>query len=253
MGVSNYLVRPELAARRFCCAKGNDLMKSWMKWIGLAFGGLVATSAIAADHAEAPGVTPADIADLYAWAPGGTDNLVLIQTLVGDFAENTQYVFHVARSDAPILAAPASWTNVICTFDANQAIQCWAGDPANGGDYVAGDASPDAGITSEAGTMQVHAGQHADPFYFYLTGFTQTVDAVVAAAGGLTFDGAGCPQLDAATVNALQGLLTGQVSGPAVNNFETGNISALVVELDKSLIAGSGEQFAIYASTRSAN
>jgi hypothetical protein len=245
-------VRPELAARHVCCAKGNDLMKSWMKWIGLAFGGLVATSAIAADHAEAPGVTAADIADLYAWAPGGTDNLVLIQTLVGDFAENTQYVFHVARSDAAILAPPASWTNVICTFDANQAISCWAGDPANGGDYVAGDASGNEGITSTAGTLKVHAGTHADPFYFYLTGFTQARDAVVAATG-LTFDNAGCPDLPPATVNALQGLLDGSVSGPAVNNFETNNVSALVVELDKTLIAGAGEHFAIYASTRSAN
>lgn len=225
-----------------------------MKWAGLACVGLMASTATAADHADGPAAASSpsgDIADVYAWAPD-TTNLVMIQTIVGDFSEDVQYVFHVGRSEMPaLISQPDSWTNVICTFDANSNVACWAGDS----DYVSGDATGANGITSANGTLQVHTGLHADPFYFYLTGYAQTVGAVIAAAPGLTPNAAGCPGVDMATSAALVGTLNGTapMTGPAVNNFAAANVNAVVVELDKTLIAGTGEHFSIYASTHNAN
>ena len=228
-------------------------MKVWIECVCLGSAVLVATSALASDHADGPAVagTPnGDIVDLYAWAPPSTDELVMIQTIVGTFSEDIQYVFHVGRSAAPaLMSQPDAWTDVICTFDANARVSCWVGDA----DYVAGDASSSGGIVSAAGTLKVHTGQHADPFYFYVAGFTQAVSAILAAAPTLSFNAGGCPSIDAQTSVVLVSLLNGMVSGPAVNTYASANVDAIVVELDKSLISGSGEYFAIWASTHDAN
>ena len=145
-------------------------------------------------------------------------------------------------------------------------------------DFAVGDAS--TSLTSSAGGFQVHTGQHADPFYFYLGGFNNARASVLAVAG-LTnnFNGlpnaAGClpngvmttsladlPNSTFPDVNigqALRDQLTGArdanlaTGSFAEDTFAANNVLALVVEIDKSSIAGSGEFFSVWASTHTTN
>ncbi|MEM9487901.1 MAG: DUF4331 family protein, partial [Myxococcota bacterium] len=125
------------------------------------------------------------------------------------------------------------------------AIACWVGDPNDGGAYVEGDPSAEAGLSNDAGNVTVFAGSRNDPFFFNAGGFLAAVAAVEeAAAGGLTLDGNGCPELAPATAEALRGLL----SDNPVDAF-AGNISALVIQVDKNLVNGGGDTLAVWAST----
>jgi len=137
--------------------------------------------------------------------------------------------------------------DVICTFDASQAVSCWVGDK----DYVTGDASDPKGLASASGKTRVYAGLRADPFFFNLEGFKDTVAAVDAAEGTLDFDGSGCPTINAATSQALVGLLQGTMMGaqPAKNFFETANVLSIVLEIDKSLVTTGGPIVAVWGST----
>ena len=130
--------------------------------------------------------------------------LYLVMDLVRDatpaskFSDSAQYVFHTT-SRAKFGDPPSPEVDVICVFAASQTIQCWAGTQ----EYVTGDASAVGGITSADGKLRVFAGLRDDPFFFNLAGFKETGKDVANAASSLTFDPAGCPQLDAATAGAL--------------------------------------------------
>lgn len=257
-------------------------MSRWLKWMGIAAAGLMATTALAADHTDGPAVTgndAADINDVYAWLHTDGEKIVMIQTIGGitaaSFSPAVQYVFHVGRdATQPLTAEPADWTNVICEFESGTSVQCWVdnGNAAGAADYVNGDPTPAAGIGGVNGNITVHAAQHADPFFFYLGGLNN-------ARGYLRFlatnsvlpspNGEGCYNLDVLInggnclgqtyASVTRGLLDGTYSsqncdaGMAVNTFEDINVSALVVELDKSVIAGTGEYYAVYASTHIKN
>lgn len=237
-------------------------MGSWIRRAALgAVGALLATSAIAADHTDGSnsgqGVQAnpaADINDVYAWSASGS-NLALIMTVL-PFAEDTAafdtstlYVFNVYRDgslhlgpggDFGGLPPAAGLTRIICKFAAQDDAECWVGE----NDYVKGDPSGTAGMTSANGT-KVFAGLRHDPFFFDLGGFNSTVTAVrTAATGGLTYTDAGCPLLDDTTVGSLQGLLAG-----GDNTFAELNTLAIVIEVPKSALNGTGELFNIYAST----
>jgi hypothetical protein len=213
-------------------------------------------AALAADHLDAPGTQAdpaADINDLYAWmsADGSALNLVMTvfpaATDTSMFSDSVQYVFHLNSSQA--YGEAATPMDIICTFDAAQTIQCWIG----GGDYVTGDASDTAGILSEGGDVRVFAGLRDDPFYFNLEGFNETIAAVVDAAGGLTFDAAGCPALDAATSGVLVGQLqTAAGGGTAVDFFAPLNTLAIVMSIPTTMINGGGDILGVSASTRMA-
>lgn len=220
---------------------------------GLALAlGCVSATALAADHLDSPVATAdpaADITDLYAWIDGGKVVLVMDVFPLADetskFSDKVQYVFHVGSSAAFPLAGTN--TDVICTFDTEQLVSCWAG-----GDYVTGNAAGAAGVTSKSGKMEVFAGIRADPFYFNLDGFNDTVTTVEGAAGGLTFDAAGCPALDAATSALLVGKLAGDPANPGQpgKDFFAGlNVLSLVVVLDASLVNGGGNVLNVWAST----
>lgn len=210
----------------------------------------VATTAGAADHRDGDGVKmdpAADINDVYAFMDG--DDVVLAMTVFpfadanAKFSDAVQYVWHVNKSDA-FGASPAGSTNVICEFATDQTISCWFGTD----DFATGDASNTNGIQSDGGMATVFAGPRADPFYFYLTGFNAARSAVLAAAGSLSFNGAGCPQLDAGTATTLQGLL--QAASSANNDFATANTLAIVIRADKSLfVDAANPYFSVYAST----
>lgn len=215
----------------------------------------VGRHARAADHLDGPAVTAdpaADITDLFAWMSSDASkvNLVMdVQPLAdtnSKFSDAVQYVFHTTSQGA-FGAAAAQSTNLICTFAASQTIQCWLGNQ----EYVTGDASNPAGISSADGKLKVFAGLRQDPFFFNLDGFHAATAAVQAAAANLTFDAAGCPQLDATTSSALVGLLsTNPDDGGAAQDFFAGkNVLAISVQVDKSLLTGGGSFVSVWAST----
>ena len=263
-------------------------MRTWILLAAVAAGGLVASPAVAADHTDGPAVqanSDADINDLYAWLNDAGDKLVMIQSVGGlsgstMFSDSVQYVFHIGRDAVPPLLAPAaSETTLVCTFATNQEVSCYLGTPGSPAtDFAIGDAS--TSLTSSAGGFQVHTGQHADPFYFYLGGFNNARASVLAVAG-LTNNfnnlpnAAGClpngvmttsladlPNSTFPDVNigqALRDQLTGArdanlaTGSFAEDTFAANNVLALVVEIDKSSIAGSGEFFSVWASTHTTN
>lgn len=238
-----------------------------MRWLQGAFAlavALAGPSAFAADHLDSPEVKkdPAtDITDVYAWAEGDKLLLVLnvspLATPDSKFSDAVQYALHVESSAGYGMVGTAK--DVVCTFDAAQAIQCWVGDP--GGkvdDSVKGDASAPAGLPSDSGKIKVFAGLRADPFYFNLAGFQDAVSTVKGALATdplpFTVDGSGCPELDPITattlIQQLQG--TNMGSGAAENFFGAVNVLSIVLEIDKALLTGGGNTVAVWGSTHQA-
>lgn len=226
----------------------------WTALVGAAsLGILMAQSRVArsADHLDSPAVRmdpAADINDVYSFMDG--NNVVLVMTVApaattaSKFSDQIQYVFHTSSGAA--FGATTSDVNIICTFDAAQAAQCWAGTDA----YATGNASQPTGIASADGKMKVFAGLRADPFFFNLNGFNATVDTVKAAAGGLVFDEAGCPDVPPGTSAALRDQLkTVSDGGPPVDFFKDLNTLAIVVAIDKSLVTKGGPVMSVWGST----
>lgn len=215
---------------------------------------LFTSTAIAADHRDAAAVLtdPAtDINDVFAWtsSDGTKVNLAMTvfpaATTAAKFSNVAQYVFHTTSSPGYGMPAAAS-EDILCTFDTAQKISCWGG-----GEYVTGDASSTAGITSASGKLRVFAGLRDDPFFFNLDGFKETAHLVHAAAGSLTFDAAGCPALDQPTADALVTQLRSKPGGGAPQDFFAGlNGLAIVIQIDKALVTKGGSTLGVYASTR---
>lgn len=218
---------------------------------------LSASSGGAADHTDGPAASAdpaADITDVFAWMSPAADRVYLVMNLVRNadvgsrFSDQVQYVFHTT-SQSSFGAAASPEVNVICTFDAAQVIQCWAGNS----EYVSGDASDPRGIQSDSGRLRVFAGLRQDPFFFNLRGF-QAVGAAVAGAiqtGGLSADAAGCPALDQATASALvTQLQTAPDGGPARDDFLGFNVLSIVASVDKTVLAGASSPIlGVWAST----
>jgi hypothetical protein len=214
-----------------------------------------------ADHMDSPSTKAdptADINDLYGWMDG--TNAVFALTVFpaamaasdagpgSQFSNTVQYVIHT-ESGASFGQTTAS-ENIICTFSVSQNISCWAGTD----EYVTGNASNPAGLSSADGKFKVFAGLRADPFFFNLDGFHQTEADVEAAEGTLTFDQAGCPQLDPVTAATLRTQLqTAPDGGPAADFFAPLNGLAIVVSIDKSLVTKGGPILAAWASTHTAS
>lgn len=218
---------------------------------------LVTLPLMAADHRDSPQVTAneiADVDDVFAWMSPDAQNLNLVMTIgravpAGfQFAPGTNYVFRVTSQDS--FGAPgALTTDVSCTFDQAQNASCNVG-----GVSVTGDASAEAGLASSNGMLRVFAGQRNDPFFFNLSGFRATANAVARAVPDLIAADAigpeGCPALDAATSQALVTQLQSEPDGsPAVDDFANSNILALVLQVDKSLVNSGGDVLGASAFT----
>lgn len=215
----------------------------------LAYGGF----ARSADHLDSPATKldgTVDINDLYAWMDG--NNFVMALTVLpvapvtgAKFSDKVQYVFHT-QSGATFGTTSTDF-NVICTFDTAQKIQCWAGTD----EYVTGDASATTGLSSSDGKFKVFAGVRADPFFFNLSGFNNTVATIKSVAGSLTFDDAGCPQVSGATATVLRDQLSHNPDGGGVplDFFGALNTLAIVVSIDKTLVNKGGKLVAAWAST----
>ncbi len=207
----------------------------------------------AADHGDAPSASElneptADITDVYAWiSPTTADKLNLVMAVNPDADEGDQfsneviYAFNIASKDG---GADDDSTLVICQFPDDNIVECWAGNQ-----YVRGDASADAGITSAAGGLRVFAGVRNDPFFLDYTAFGGTVTAArgEVAAGRVTFDDFGCPELSDEQQAALLGTLN--AGDDAADTFAGQNVLALVVQMDSSLVPGDGDILAVWGST----
>ena len=252
---------------------------------GVAGVGLVAALAAtqtghAADHLDSSTLAPnplADLNDVYVWMNGDATKVNLAMTISpadpGDrvFGPDVQYVFHVtSKEQLGVLVPGGNETRVICTFASSTSAQCWIADGTGTKDYVTGDPSNPAGITSTSGKVRLFAGRRSDPFFFNLQGFRDAVGAVkgVAAATGFLTDAAGCPTACGtgdvtcnASAAAVRDLLSGQrpVPTPAPvpacpdNNrdcFISLNVLAIVLQVDKTLFNSStNTTLAVWGST----
>ena len=253
---------------------------------GVAGAGLVAAlvatqTGHAADHLDSATLAPnplADLNDVYVWMNGDASKVNLAMTISpadpGDraFGPDVQYVFHVtSKSGLGVLVPDGNETRVICTFESSTSAACWIADGTGTKDYVTGDPSNTAGITSTSGKVRMFAGRRSDPFFFNLQGFRDAVGAVRAlpAPPATTFDAAGCPtKCGAADVTqcgtaaaAIRGLLSGQrpvptpapvPACPADNKdcFASLNVLAIVLQIDKTLFnTGSNTTLAVWGST----
>jgi hypothetical protein len=222
-----------------------------MAAVTLAFTGQLASAADHVDGPQASADPAADITDAFAWMTPDASKVILVMDLTRNadvesrFSDSVQYVFHTTSS-ASYGATPSADVPVICQFDPQQRVACWAGDEA----YVTGDASSLSGITSRNGKLRVFTGLRNDRFFFNLAGFRETARIVTGAAGGLTFDAAGCPALDAATSTALvTQLQSAPGGGPAPDSFANFNVIAIVIEVDKSVLAKNGSILSVAAAT----
>jgi hypothetical protein len=217
---------------------------------------LLSTPSYAADHQDGPAATAspaADITDVFAWMSPDHAKMYLVldlfpaATAAAKFDTNTLYVFHTT-SKATLLATAGTPLDIICKFDAAQAIQCWAG-----GEYVSGATAgaPTTGLKSASGKLTVWAGLRDDPFFFNLDGFKDLVATVKAAAPQLlpTVDASGCPVVDATTSGALVSALAHTHGNAPVDHFAGLNVLAIVVSIDASLVTRGGPTVGVWAST----
>ncbi|HEY3358731.1 MAG TPA: hypothetical protein VGQ83_36120 [Polyangia bacterium] len=250
--------------------------------VALVVAAAAASLAVAADHADG---TPAalnqpdpssDITDLFAWMTPDAARLNLIMdvspgaTAGTQFSDAVKYVFFLGSR--PGFGDPvANRVQIIATFDAKQVIQLWVRDAGTGTvlDYVTGDASKTSGLTSRSGKVKVFAGLRDDPFFFNLAGFKNAARAVARVTAPAT-DAAGCPTVGAAAVAAVTTLLQKDCTGtgapvdtfaaptpgsnakcPSTNPNQplTGNILAIVVQLDKTLVTQGGPSLVFWGST----
>ena len=142
---------------------------------GLAAAAVLASRGQAAERtAAAPAVSPmADITDVYAWMSGSRLNLVMDLSPHDDgtsaFGPAVTYAFHLTSKPKLGLGEPGGTeTQVICRFDTNTSVQCWVTSGGTTKDYVIGDPSNTAGVTSSSGRVKVFAGRRSDPAFFNL-------------------------------------------------------------------------------------
>lgn len=229
-------------------------MRNWVAVVTAAVLAIGGQLALAADHIDGPQAAAdpaADITDAFAWMTPDTSKVILVMDLtrnadVGSrFSDSVQYVFHTTSS-ASFGGAKSDDVPVICQFDPQQRVECWAGDEA----FVTGDASSLSGITSSNGRLRVFTGLRNDPFFFNLAGFRETARIVTGAASGLTFDAAGCPAVDSATSTALvTQLQSAPGGGTAPDSFANFNVIAIVVEVDKSILTKNGPILSVATAT----
>jgi hypothetical protein len=266
---------------------------------------LLLPTARAADHADGTPLSldapdaAADITDLLTWMSPDAKTVNLVMDVHPNavpgtqFSDAVKYVFHLT-SKASFLSTTGVTSNVICTFEASQKVSCWVVD-ANQKvlDYVNGNASGTAGITSPSGRLRVFAGRRDDPFFFNFAGFrnaTATVAQILttfnATPSNTTHiksmdmtNAVGCPTFAPGFANQLISLLQHDCAGnalanppvtggPAIDFFAkkgeratdgsgcvnqglSGDILALVVTVDKSLVASSTATpiLSVWAST----
>ena len=209
-----------------------------------------------ADHEDSPSVRndpTTDLGDVLAWMSSDAQRMHLVATVVrratsqSRFSDAARYVLHT-QSGPAVGAAGFREVDIVCTFDgaAQQIVTC----DADGVTSVTGNANVPGGITSADGRLRVFAGLRNDAFFFNADGFNAVRSAVIDAAPSLSFDPAGCPNVDSATASALQQQLRSNASGgPASDAFANANILVLAIAVDKSILTRGGPIVAVWGST----
>ena len=243
---------------------------------------LVGNRSDAADHLDAPKTKAnhmADINDVYAWMTSDKAKINAVMTVspaddnTRHFGPSVQYVFHMTEyagdtnADAfnKALMHMGTEHKIICTFADDTHVQCWFTTGSHVDDYITGDPSSTAGITSADGKIKLFAGQRSDPFFFNLAGFETAVGAVgqLLASGMVTPDASGCPTfgatarpnlVDAAQVRGALSATATTMVGPCPANqkdcFAGFNTKAIVIQFDKSLVlTGTNHLVSVWGST----
>ena len=191
-------------------------------------------SSAAADHVDAPGLTPPggnlqlDLTDVYAWR-ARNGNTVLAMNVNGLTAKGKRPVF---ASGSPAVArtnAVTYWfrvdNNGDAAADVNIAVSFGKANSRgvqeltvkrNGRLLVEGQTSPGKSITiNRSGAVRAYAGLREDPFFFDLDGFIN----ILSSEAGKSFLGCKSPRTDF---------------------FAGRNVSAIVLELPASQLTRSG-------------
>jgi hypothetical protein len=191
-------------------------------------------SSAAADHVDAPGLTPPggnlqlDLTDVYAWR-ARNGNTVLAMNVNGLTAKGKRPVF---ASGSPVVARTKAVTywfrvdnNGDAAADVNIAVSFGKANKRgvqemtvrrNGKLLVEGQTSPGKGITiNRSGAIRAYAGLRDDPFFFDLDGFIN----ILSMEKGKSFLGCTSPRTDF---------------------FAGRNVSAIVLELPASQLTRSG-------------
>lgn len=191
-----------------------------VRWTLAAGALLLSTSAIAADHAEAPGTQAdpaADIADLYAWSDGSTINAILTYNpflLPGDAAVYDGDVLYTVHFDTD--GDNVSDHDVHIRFGASPAGN-WGVQATN---FPGAGAPVDGAVETVIAAPGGHlfAGLRDDPFFFDVAGFEATL-----TTGDLSFTGA----------DAVAGA----------------NVMVIAIEFDAASLLGTGTTFQTWATT----
>ena len=243
---------------------------------------LVGHRSDAADHLDAPATQAnhmADINDVYAWMTSDKAKINAVMTVspaddsTRHFGPSVQYVFHMTEyagdtNDVAFQNAAqhmGTEHKIICTFADDTHAKCWFTTGSHVDDYIEGDPSSTAGITSADGKIKLFAGQRSDPFFFNLAGFKKAVGAVegLLASGMVTPDASGCPTLGAAvrpnaadTAGLRTVLSTASATAVApcaanqIDCFANFNTKAIVIQFDKSLVLKSANHLvSVWGST----
>jgi Domain of unknown function (DUF4331) len=191
-------------------------------------------SSAAADHVDAPGLTPPggnvqlDLTDVYAWR-SRNGNTVLAMNVNGLTAKGKRPVF---ASGSPAVARTKAVTywfridnNGDAAADVNIAVSFGKANrrgvqemvvKRNGRVLVEGQTSPGKSVTiNRAGEIRAYAGLRDDPFFFDLDGFIN----ILSTEAGKSFLGCKSPRTDF---------------------FAGRNVSAIVLELPASQLTRSG-------------
>ena len=207
--------------------------------------------------AAAPAVSPmADITDVYAWMSGSKLNLVMDVSPRDDgtnaFGPAVLYAFHLtSKPRLGIAETGGTETQVICRFDSNTRMQCWVVSGGAAKDYVIGDPSNTAGVTSPSGRVKVFAGRRSDPAFFNLSGFNTAMAGIAPQLGvPTTTDGAGCPGGVLPDKFVTLRTQLGNPPGTGSDSFAASNVLAIVVQIDPALVnTGNNTVVAVWGST----
>jgi hypothetical protein len=203
-------------------------------------------SSHASDHLDTAAVIAdpaADIGDLYAWSDAKQLNLVM--TIVGGkFLDHVRYEFHI--DSGKTLGQTTASIAIACEFNSAFAPQCSVGDV----DRARGDASGEAGLTSEHGHFRVFAGVRDDPFFNNVRGTRAALNVAGAAlAAGVRKDGGGCPDFGV----ALSAKILDEwrhTEGHAGSNLLAGwKTAALVISVDLEVVNQGGPLLGIWSTT----
>ena len=157
------------------------------------------------------------------------------------------YAFHLTSKPRLGIAEPSGTeTQVICRFDSNTSVRCWVASGGVTRDYVVGDPSNTAGVTSPSGRVKVFAGRRSDPAFFNLSGFTTAMTGFAPQLVSTAEDVAGCP--NRVLLDRFVALRTQLSSGS--DSFATSNVMAIVVQIDPALVnTGNNTVIAVWGST----